>query len=131
MKRLGTALVIALSLAACQTSRGGGGAAAGGVDVTRTHLGGQIARAQIAVEPVNAADVNNPEFGAFADAVERLEAAEPLADVANLEAHRLRRSLQGAVGRGTAPPALPVGWTGPCRSERPHRRTRSADLPEL
>jgi len=71
MKRLGTALAVALALAGCQTSRGGGGSAAGAVDVTRTHLGGQIARAQIAVEPVNAADVNNPEFGAFADAVER------------------------------------------------------------
>jgi hypothetical protein len=70
MKRLGTALAIALALAGCQTSRGGGGQA-GGVDVTRTHLGGQIARAQIAVEPVNAADVNNPEFRAFSDAVER------------------------------------------------------------
>ncbi|HYJ29764.1 MAG TPA: DUF4136 domain-containing protein [Allosphingosinicella sp.] len=73
MKRLGTALAIALSLAGCQTSRsgGGGGRQAGGVDVTRTHLGQQLARAQIAVEPVNAADANNPEFRAFADAVER------------------------------------------------------------
>ena len=71
MKRLGTALAIALALAGCQTSRGGGGSAAGAVDVTRTHLGGQIARAQIAVEPVNAADVNNPEFGAYSNAVER------------------------------------------------------------
>jgi len=71
MKRLGTALVIALSLAGCQTSRRGGGEQAGGVDVTRTHLGQQLARAQIAVEPVNAADANNPEFNAFADAVER------------------------------------------------------------
>ena len=72
MKRLGTALVIALSLAACQTAgRGGRGDQAGGVDVTRTHLGGQLARAQIAVEPVNAADANNAEFGAFSAAVER------------------------------------------------------------
>lgn len=70
MKKLGIAFAVALALAGCQTSRGGGGSA-GGVDVTRTHLGGQIARAQIAVEPVNAADANNPEFGAFADAVER------------------------------------------------------------
>lgn len=72
MKRLGTAVVIALSLSACQTSgRGGGASQAGGVDVTRTHLGQQLARAQIAVEPVNAADANNPEFDGFADAVER------------------------------------------------------------
>ena len=73
MKRLGMALSVALALAACSTSRGGGGGAeqAGGVDVTRTHLGGQIARAQIAVEPVNAADANNSDWQSFSDAVER------------------------------------------------------------
>jgi len=71
MKRLGTGLVIALALAACQSSRRGGGGQGDGVDVTRTHLGQQLARAQIAVEPVNAADANHPEFSAFAEAVER------------------------------------------------------------
>ncbi|HEX8366739.1 MAG TPA: DUF4136 domain-containing protein [Allosphingosinicella sp.] len=71
MKRLGTALAIALMLAGCASSRRGGGEAAGAVDVTRTHLGQQLARAQIAVEPVNLADRNNPEFQAYAAAVER------------------------------------------------------------
>jgi hypothetical protein len=71
MKRLGTALAIVLALAGCTSSRGQRAQQAGGVDVTRTHLGGQIARAQIAVEPVNAADANNPDFAAFAGTVER------------------------------------------------------------
>jgi len=64
----GYALVIAASLAGCASI---GGAPAAGVDVTRTHLGQQLARAQIAVEPVNAAEANNPEFRSFAAAVER------------------------------------------------------------
>ena len=68
MKRLGFALIVALSLAGCATSRGGDGA--GGIDVTRNHLGQQLARALIAVEPVNAADANNPEFPTFARTVE-------------------------------------------------------------
>ena len=71
MKRLGFALVVALAVGACSTSRGGGDSApAGAIDVTRTHLGQQLARAQIAVEPGNAAEANNPEFAAFRDAVE-------------------------------------------------------------
>jgi hypothetical protein len=73
MNRLlgGIALAAALALGGCASTRGGGGAqAAGGVDVTRTHLGQVFTRAQIAVEPVNAADSNNPEFRAFAAAVE-------------------------------------------------------------
>jgi hypothetical protein len=72
MKRFGTAMIVALALTGCATSRGGGvGAQAGGIDVNRTHLGQPLARAQIAVEPVNAADANNPEFRAYAGAVER------------------------------------------------------------
>ena len=70
MKRLGIALIVAVSLAGCATSRQAG-ERAGGIDVTRTHLGQPLARAQIAVEPGNAADANNPEFAAFADAVEQ------------------------------------------------------------
>ncbi len=68
MKRFGFALVAALSLAGCASLRGGEDR--GGIDVTRTHLGQQLARAQIAVEPVNAADANNPEFRTFAGIVE-------------------------------------------------------------
>jgi hypothetical protein len=72
MKRIGLALTVALALAGCATSRERGASqAAGGVDVTRTHLGGPIARAQIAVEPVNAADRNQPDFEALAGIVER------------------------------------------------------------
>jgi hypothetical protein len=72
MKRLGTSLVVALALAGCATQRGDGGAsAAGGIDVTRTHLGQILARPQISVEPLNASDANNAEFRAFAGSVER------------------------------------------------------------
>jgi hypothetical protein len=71
MKRIGTALTVALALAGCATSRERGTQQAGGVDVTRTHLGGPLARAQIAVEPVNAADRNQPDFAAIAATVER------------------------------------------------------------
>ena len=73
MKVVGRLLVplLAAALAASCASVTGRGAAAGGVDVTRTHLGQEIARAQIAVEPVDLADANTPEFRAFAAAVER------------------------------------------------------------
>ena len=69
MNRLGFALMVALAVAGCATQRQRD--AGGGIHVTRTHLGQPIARAQIAVEPLNAADANNPEFRAFADTVER------------------------------------------------------------
>lgn len=59
-------------LASCSTSGGGGGSArTGTVDVARFHLGEQVARAQIAIEPFDRADSNSPEFPAFAAAVER------------------------------------------------------------
>ena len=64
----GCALFVAASLAGCTT---GGGGAPVGADVTRFHLGQQIARAQIAVEPTNQADANSLEFRTYADAVAR------------------------------------------------------------
>ena len=106
MKRLGTALVIALSLAGCATSRGGR-EQAGGVDVTRTHLGGQLARAQIAVEPVNAADRNNPEFQSFADAVERQLARHGYTIAANRPASE--QIARVTVSQGSRA-ALTTGW---------------------
>ena len=66
----GLVLMAAVSMAGCASTGGGRGAASGGVDVMRTHLGQQLARTQIAVEPLNAADANNPEFAAFAQTVE-------------------------------------------------------------
>nr|MDP8994861.1 hypothetical protein [Pseudomonadota bacterium] len=65
----GFALLLAAVLAGCASL--GGRSDAGGVDVTRTHLGQPLARAHIAVEPLNAADANSPEFQAFAAMVER------------------------------------------------------------
>jgi hypothetical protein len=58
-------------LASCSTGTGGGGIRSGGVDVARFHLGEQIARAQIAIEPFDRADSNSPDFPAFSAAVER------------------------------------------------------------
>jgi len=65
----GWTAALAASLAGCAGT--GGGSAAGGMDVNRTHLGQPIARAQIAVEPANAAAQNNPEFAAYQAAVAR------------------------------------------------------------
>ncbi|HEX8644890.1 MAG TPA: DUF4136 domain-containing protein [Allosphingosinicella sp.] len=108
MKRLGIAFAMALALGACSTSRGGRDAqAAGGVDVTRTHLGGQLARAQIAVEPVNAADRNNPEFTAFGDAVERQLARHGYTIAANRPASEQIARI--TVSQGTRA-ALTTGW---------------------
>ena len=65
----GSTILLAAALASCTSVAGGG--AAGGVDVSRTHLGQPIARAQIAIEPANLAEANSPEFRAVAAAVER------------------------------------------------------------
>ena len=107
MKRLGTGLLIALSLVGCQTSRGGRGEAAGGIDVNRTHLGGQIARAQIAVEPGNAADTNHPEFQAFSDSVERQLARLGYTIAANRPASEQIARVTVTQGSRTA---LTTGW---------------------
>jgi hypothetical protein len=64
------AILLALASTACATR--GGGAAAGGVDVARFHLGEQtIARSQIAIEPFDSADANRSEFPTYAAAVAR------------------------------------------------------------
>ncbi len=64
----GTALLLVLALAGCAT-RNASGEAAGGIAVTRTHLGQAIARGQIAVEAFDMADANSPEFASYADAI--------------------------------------------------------------
>lgn len=108
MIRLGMALTLAAALGACSTSRGGGGAdAAGGIDVTRTHLGTQIARAQIAVEPVNAADANNPDWAAFSNAVERQLARHGYTIAANRPASE--QIARVTVTQGSRA-ALTTGW---------------------
>lgn len=63
------ALALAACLTACSTGFGSRGPA--GSEVTRFHLGQEIARAQISVEPVNPADANSIEFRSYADAVSR------------------------------------------------------------
>lgn len=111
MKRLGiaiAALALAGSLTACASSRGGGSAnAAGGIDVTRTHLGGQIARAQVAVEPGNAADANNPDWAAFSAAVERQLARHGYTIAANRPASE--QIARVTVTQGSRA-ALTTGW---------------------
>ena len=62
-------IATAALLAACSTS--GSGGRAGGVEVARFHLGEQVARAQIAIEPFDRADSNSADFPAYAAAVER------------------------------------------------------------
>jgi hypothetical protein len=60
-------LLLALPLAACASVQGK--RASMGPEVTRSHLGQPIARAQIAVEAFDAADANLPEFRSYAAAV--------------------------------------------------------------
>lgn len=62
------ALAATAALAGCTTPFGGGPAP---VEVTRFHLGQPVARATIAVEPIDAADRNSLEFTAYRAAVER------------------------------------------------------------
>ena len=62
-------ILLAVSLAGCSTTSGGG--SRGGVEVARFHLGEPVARAQIAIEPYDRADANSPDFAPAAAAVER------------------------------------------------------------
>jgi hypothetical protein len=64
-------IVLAVSLAGCSTTGGGGRAGSGAVDVARFHLGEPVARAQIAIEPYDRADSARPEYPVVAAAVER------------------------------------------------------------
>jgi hypothetical protein len=65
-------IVLAALLASCSTGGAGGGAAkSDGMDVARFHLGEQVARAQIAIEPFDRADSNSPDFPLYQAAVER------------------------------------------------------------
>lgn len=61
------ALVLMASLAGCATSLAD--PARDGVEVTRFHLGQQVARAPIAIEPVDPADANSLEYRTYATAV--------------------------------------------------------------
>jgi uncharacterized protein DUF4136 len=60
-------LAVALLLAGCAAEMGG----YSGASVTRFHLGQQIARGPIAVEPADPADANSLEFEQIARSVER------------------------------------------------------------
>lgn len=64
-----TGLAGLLLLGACSTGFGGSNAPAP-VDVTRFHLNQNVARATIAVEPVDVADANSPDFWRYRAAVE-------------------------------------------------------------
>jgi hypothetical protein len=66
-----TALLVAASLAGCATTGPGGRGTSQGISVTRFHLGQEIARAEIRVEPANPAEVNSPAFAQLAAPVER------------------------------------------------------------
>jgi hypothetical protein len=62
------ALLLAAGTAGCAT-RSTDAEQAGGISVTRTHLGQAIARGQIAVEAFEPADANDPAFASYASAV--------------------------------------------------------------
>jgi hypothetical protein len=64
-----SAILATMALAACASDRAGGGGAAAGMEVMRTHLGQPIARGQIAVEAFDAADAATPEFAGYAATV--------------------------------------------------------------
>jgi hypothetical protein len=66
------AIALAVGLAGCATGYGNGPRP---VDVTRFHLNQPVARATIAVEPVDAADRNSLEYNAYRAAVARQLAA--------------------------------------------------------
>jgi hypothetical protein len=63
------AFLLALSLAACATDRGSG--LESGISVTRFHLGQEIARGEIRVEPANPERAASLEFDRIATSVER------------------------------------------------------------
>jgi hypothetical protein len=64
-------LLLAPSLAACATSESGSAGSGASASVTRVHLGGEIARGEIRVEPANPERANSLEFAQMAASVER------------------------------------------------------------
>jgi hypothetical protein len=64
-------IALAALLASCSTGSGTRSARSDGIDVARFHLGEQVARAQIAIEPFDRADSNSPDFPVYAAALER------------------------------------------------------------
>ena len=74
MKKFGWvcgALAGTMLVAGCATESGGGGGALEPTSITRFHLGQQIARGPIAIEPADPADANSLEFTRIAAPVER------------------------------------------------------------
>ena len=105
MKAVGFAVIAALSLAGCAAT--GGRSGGGGVDVTRTHLGQQLARAQIAVEPAEVADANTPDFRAYAQTVEQHLARHGYTIAANRGASEQIARVDVRQGSRSA---LTTGW---------------------
>lgn len=106
--------IVTLSLAGCAAS-------VSPVQVTRFHLGGQIAPGGIAIESANASDSNSLEFGTYAAAVRRqltiigLGEATPLY-TAIVDVSRDRRAAEAVrspfsigIGGGTGGGGLGVG----------------------
>ena len=67
----GGTLLLAVLLAACQTTPRQGAGVPGGVSVTRFHLGQPVARGEIRVEPVDAAEASSLDFAQVSAPVER------------------------------------------------------------
>ena len=109
-------LLLATSLTACAGNRESGSASAAGASVTRSHLGGEIARGEIRVEPANPQGANNAEFPRIAASVER-ELARLGWTVARGNARSeqvaLVRVEQGGREAMRARPAGAAGWGRP------------------
>ena len=116
------ALFLALSLSACATDRGSGSGTASGASVTRFHLGQEIARGEIRVEPADPARANSLEFAQISTSVARElsrlgwtvasgnarseQVALVRVDQGSREAMRSRSAVSVGVGGGTG------GWGG-------------------
>jgi len=70
MRALAALLLAASALGACETT-GGDAGERGGVSVTRLHLGGQIARGEIRVEPADPSQTSSLDFAQLGSRVER------------------------------------------------------------
>lgn len=110
----GAVLGTAALLSACASTSGGGGVSTA-IDVTRFHLGQQIARGEIAVEPVNPAQAGSLEFTRYAAAVSRQLTAlgwQVVPGNTRSEQVALIRVDQGTRAQLANRPALSIGIGG-------------------